>query len=198
MSPFGPLDSKEHDQSEAERLEVARRFRAKKTEDLAALVRPLIEAEPLAVGEFSTRPLEALAAIPIIGAFLALGSRAAGSRSKLSADVLVAVDAEQVHLLSVRNEVAGPKAALIWSRPRSQARVVSVAPKFMREEVLIELEGEDKPLRLFANALKTNPWAASVVRSLGGEAPEPIDLSPPADPPAREGAEAQSPAPDQP
>lgn len=198
MSPFGPLDSKEHDQSETERLEVARRFRAKKTDDLKALVRPLIDAEPLEVGEFSTRPLEALAAVPIVGAFLALGSRAARSRSKLSADVLVAVDAEQVHLLSLRNEVTGPKAAPIWSRPRGQARVVSVAPKFMREEVVIDLDGEEKPLRLYANALKTNPWAAGVVRALGGDAPQPMDLSAPPEPASREGAERNPPAPDQP
>jgi hypothetical protein len=176
MSPFGPLDSKEEDQSEAERLAVARRFRARKTEQLEGLVRPLIEAEPLAVGEFSTRPLEALAAVPLVGAFLALGSRIAGSRRKLSADVLVAVDSERVHLLSLRNEVAGPAATLLWSRPRADARVVSLAPKFMREQVLIEIDGEEKPLRLFANALRTNPWAAGVVRALGGDAPEPRDL----------------------
>lgn len=182
MSPFGPLDNKEEDQSEAERLAVARRFRTQKTGELKGLVRPLIGAEPLEVGEFSTRPLEALAAVPLVGAFLALGSRIAGSRRRLSADVVVAVDAARVHLLSVRNEVAGPKAKLLWSRPRSEARVTSVAPKFMREEVLIELEGEEEPLRLFANALRTNPWAAGVVRALGGDAPEPRDLSAPAEP----------------
>jgi len=177
MSPFGPLDSKEEDQSEAERLAVARRFRAKKTADLNDLVRPLIGSEPLEVGEFSTRPLEALAAVPIVGAFLALGSRIARSRSRLSADVLVAVDADRVHLLSLKQEVAGPKAAPIWSRPRSEAQVVSVQRKFMRDEVRIALTGEDEPLRLYANALITNPWAAGVVRALGGQAPEPRDLS---------------------
>jgi hypothetical protein len=184
MSPFGPLDSKEEDQSEAERLAVARRFRAHKTEQLKGLVRPLIAAEPLEVGEFSTRPLEALAAVPIVGAFLALGYRIGGSRRKAGSNVLLAVDAERVHLLSLRNDVVGPKAELRWSRPRSEARVTSVAPKFMREQVVIELEGTEQPLRLFANALRTNPWAAGVVRALGGEAPEPRDLSAPAKPAA--------------
>jgi hypothetical protein len=58
----------------------------------------------------------------------------------------------------------------------------------MREEVVIELEGEEKPLRLLANSLRANPWAAGVVRALGGDAPEPLDLSAPAEPsPAAEG-----------
>lgn len=175
MSPFGPLDSKEHDQSEAERLAVARRFREEKTERLAGLVRPMIEAEPVAVGEFSTRPLEALAAVPLVGAFLALGSRVAGSRKKLSAEVLVAVDSSRVHLLSIRDEVSGPKVEPIWTRPREEVSVSSVAPRFMREEVVLEVR-DSEPLKLYATALRSNPWAASVVRALGGEAPEPRDL----------------------
>jgi hypothetical protein len=175
MSPFGPLDSKEDAQSEEERLAVARRFRADKTEKLAALVRPVIDADPVEVGEFSTRPLEAMAAIPIVGAFLAMGSRVAGSRKKLSAEVLVALDSSRAHLLSSRDEITGPKIELIWTRPREEVRVTSVTPKFMREEVVLEIQGEE-PLKLYANSLRSNPWAAGVVRALGGEAPEPRDL----------------------
>jgi hypothetical protein len=178
MSPFGPLDSKEEDQSEAERLAVARRFREQKTKRLADLVRPAISAEPTEVGEFSTRPLEALAAVPMVGAFLALGSRFAGSRKNLSAEVLMALDAERAHLLSLRDEITGPKVELIWTRPREEVRVASVAPRFMREEVVLEIQGEES-LKLYSTALRSNPWAAGVVRALGGEAPEPRDLGQP-------------------
>ncbi len=87
MSPFGPLDAKEEDQSEEERLAVARRFRTQKTERLHDLVRPLIDAEPVEVGEFSTRPLEALAAVPVVGAFLALGARLQRGSDGLSREV---------------------------------------------------------------------------------------------------------------
>lgn len=175
MSPFGPLDSKEHEQSEEERLAVARRFRAEKTERLAGLVRPLIDAEPEEVGEFSTRPLEALAAVPLVGAFLALGSRVAGSRKKLSAEVLVAVDAGHVHLLSIRDEIGGPSVKPIWSRPRDEVSVSSVEPRFMREQVVLDVQGSE-PLKLYSTSLRSNPWAAGVVRALGGDAPEPRDL----------------------
>lgn len=176
MSPFGPLDAKEDEQSEAERLAVARRHRAEKTQRLADLVRPVIEAEPTEVGEFATRQLEALAAVPMVGAFLALGSRAAGRRKRLTEEVLVALDSSRVHLLSLEHEVTGPKVGLIWARPREEVRVTSVSPKFMREEVVLEIRDEPKPLKLYAMPLRSNPWAAGVVRALGGEAPEPRDL----------------------
>lgn len=176
MSPFGPLDAKEDEQSEAERLAVARRYRAEKTQRLADLVRPVIEAEPTEVGEFATRQLEALAAVPMVGAFLALGSRAAGRRKRLTEEVLVALDSSRVHLLSLEHEVTGPKVGLIWARPREEVRVTSVSPKFMREEVVLEIRDEPKPLKLYAMPLRSNPWAAGVVRALGGEAPEPRDL----------------------
>lgn len=179
MSPFGPLDAKEEDQNEEERLAVARRFRKQKTDRLHDLVKPVIDAEPVAVGEFSTRPLEALAAVPMVGAFLALGARAGRGRQRLNPEVLLALDSEQAHLIGVKNDVAGPQLDLIWSRPRSELTIVGVTQKFMREQVEIALSGEEEPLRLYANALKANPWAAGVVRALGGEAPEPRDLSAP-------------------
>lgn len=186
MSPFGPLDAKEHDQSEEERLAVARRFRAQKTEQLHELVAPLIDGDPVEVGEFSTRPLEALAAVPMVGAFLALGARVGRTRRKMASDVLLALDSETAHLLSVKNEVAGPVATLLWSRPRSELEVTGVAKKFMREQVTVEIAGEEESLLLYANPLRANPWAAGVIRALGGEAPLPRDLS---DTEARESAE---------
>ena len=57
----------------------------------------------------------------------------------------------------------------------------------MREQVTVEIAGEEEPLLLYANPLRANPWAAGVIRALGGEAPLPRDLS---DTEARESAEA--------
>ena len=46
----------------------------------------------------------------------------------------------------------------------------------MRDKVLLHVPDAEEPLTLYAPSLRTNPWSAEVVRLLGGEAPEPIDL----------------------
>ncbi len=175
VSPTQPVSDDPDEQSEAERLEIARRYRASRGAELKALAAPLLEREPVAAGEFSTVPLESLAAIPLFGAFFALAARTRGPHRKQGPDVLLALDADQLHLLSVESEVTGPRATLTSSWPRSGCRVTSVQPKFMRDEVLIEIDGEPQ-LKLYANRLRTNPWAAELVRLLGGQAPEPLDL----------------------
>ncbi len=113
--------------------------------------------------------------MPVVGAFFALAARAKSSRKGSAPNVLVALDSDRLYLLGVRSEVAGPRAEPIDSWPRASARVSSVERKFMRDQVTIEVEGAE-PLRLFASSLKTNPWAAAVVKALGGEAPAPLDL----------------------
>jgi hypothetical protein len=56
---------------------------------------------------------------------------------------------------------------------------------FMRDRVDLTVPDREEPIRLFAPPLIRNPWAAEVVRLLGGEAPEPLDLGEPApQPPA--------------
>jgi hypothetical protein len=50
----------------------------------------------------------------------------------------------------------------------------------MRDKVLLHVPDADEPLTLYAPTLRTNPWSAEVVRMLGGEAPDPIDLDGPA------------------
>jgi hypothetical protein len=178
MSPFGPLDNKE-EQSEEERLAIARRYRESRGRELRAIAEPELPRAPREVGEFSTLPIESLAAIPVLGALFAGWTRATRSRRRTTPNVLVAVDAEQAHLLAVRGEVEGTRAKLVQSWPLEQVRVVAVTPRFMREEVLVETP-EAEPLKLYARSLRSNPWAAAVVRALGGEAPEPRDLSAPA------------------
>jgi hypothetical protein len=178
MSPFGPLDSKEEGQSEAERLAIARRYRKRRTEQLLELAEGAIGHRPQAVGEFSTLPLETLAAVPVLGAFLALATRLRGSKRGLAANVLLAVDAEHVHLLSVASGVGGASATESRTMPRVGVRVAAVEPRFMRQQVTLEVEGTE-PLKLYASSLRTSPWTAEVVRLLGGDAPEPLDLGEP-------------------
>ena len=178
MSPFGPLDAKD-EQSEEERLAIARRYRDSRGRELRELAEPELPRAPSEVGEFSTLPIESLAAIPVLGALFAAWTRATRARRRTTPNVLVAVDAEQAHLLAVRSEVEGVRVELLESWPRGEVRVKSVTPRFMREEVLVETPAPE-PLKLYARSLRTNPWAAAVVRALGGEAPEPRDLSVPA------------------
>lgn len=184
MTPFGPLDDKS-EQSEEERLAIARRYRVRRGEQLRELAGTALPRKPLAAGQFSTLPLETLAAVPLIGALFAGFVRARRSRKSLGANVMLALDEEQVHLLTIRHEVAGPKAALRSSWPRAAVRVGSVERRFMRYAVRLEIEGAD-PLTLYAASLRTDPWAAEVVRELGGETPEPLDLG--AEPDRAQGA----------
>lgn len=171
MTPAGEPD----EQTEAERLEIARRYRARRRDELLELARPHTNGEPLAAGEFSTLPLESLAAIPIIGALFAILVRLRGSRRRLTPNVIVAVDADTVHLLGTRKGIEGVEVSPLDSWPRTAVSVRSVRPAFMRERVTLELpEGAEQVL--YATPLRTNPWSAAVIRELGGEAPEPMDL----------------------
>ena len=173
MTP--PLGSNEDEQSREERLEIARRYRERRGAELRALAQAEVREEVLAAGEFSTVPIESLAAIPVVGAFFAFAIRARQTRKGLPPNVLLALDSRRLHLLRIRGEVAGPRAEPISSWDRRGVRVASVEPRFMRDQLVLEIEGEE-PLKLFASSLRTNPWAAAVVRDLGGEAPAPIDL----------------------
>jgi hypothetical protein len=176
MSPFEtPDDIKE--QSERERLEIARRYREQHGRELRELIQPEVEGDVLEVGEFSTVPIEALAAVPFLGAFLALATRVPPSRRGLGRNVLLTLDRDDVYLLSVGTEKQAAKVSLVSRWPRSAVRVTSVEPRFMREAVTLEIEGQE-PLTLFASSLRTNPWGAALIRALGGKAPDPLDLRP--------------------
>lgn len=179
MAPFEtPDDVKE--QSERERLEIARRYREQHRLELRELAQPAVGGELIEVGEFSTVPIEALAAVPFLGAFLALAARIRPARRGLGRNVLLALDQDEAYLLSIGAQPEGPQARLVSRWPRSAVRVASVEPRFMREAVTLEIDGHDS-LTLYASSLRTNPWAAAVIVALGGDAPEPLDLRPAAD-----------------
>lgn len=173
ISPIG--SPKEEDQSEAERLAIARRYRQQRGRELRELAQPHLSREVIEVGQFSTVPIEALAAIPILGAFFAFAARAGRARADLTQNVLLALDAQELHLLSLRSRLGGARAEPASAWPRADVRVSSVRPRFMRDEVAFEIRGEEQ-LKLYASSLRTNPWAAALVAALGGEAPEPLDL----------------------
>lgn len=163
------------EQSEEERLAIARRYRERHGRELRELAQQHSEREVTEAGEFSTMPIESLAAVPILGALFAAAVRVSRSRKKLTPNVLLALDAERLQLLSLRAAIEGRRSEPVAAWPRTKVRVSSVERKFMRDRVLLEIE-DSEPLRLYASSLRTNPWAAALVRELGGEAPDPLDL----------------------
>lgn len=177
--------SGDDEQSELERLAIARRYREQRGAKLRELARPHVEGEIEAVGEFSTLPLESLAAIPVLGAFFAFIARARSSRKGSAPNVLLALDPDRLYRLSVRTEIAGTRAEPAGSWPRAGARVAAIERKFMRDRVIVELEDEE-PLCLYASSLRTNPWAAALISALGGDAPTPLDLGEEAEPASEE------------
>jgi hypothetical protein len=171
------------EQTQAERLEIARRYRERRGSELRAQAAGAVDGDVLAAGEFSTVPTEAIASIPGLGMLLLPLARRRSRKSGLSPKVLVAITADRVHVLAVdaaglrRDETTiGP--ARNW--PREQVSAERGDRAFMRDKVLLHVPGEAEALTLYAPSLRTNPWSAEVVRMLGGEAPEPIDLGDPA------------------
>ena len=95
---------------------------------------------------------------------------------------MLAVTADTVHAIAVdatglrRDET---EVAVARSWPRDEVSAERGGRAFMRDKVLLHVPDADEPLTLYAPTLRTNPWSAEVVRLLGGEAPEPIDLDGP-------------------
>lgn len=166
--------------SEAERLATARRYRESRTAELRSMVEPHVNGEVQEVGKFSRFPFEALAAIPIFGVFFALYARLRGFRRGGASDALIALSADEMFVFDLRStDSTGRRPVELADRlPRSSVRIASTSRAFTRDRVELKLEGADD-LVLYASSLKTNPWAAGVVRALGGEAPEPLDLQGP-------------------
>lgn len=171
------------EQTGEERLEIARRYRERRREELLGLARPAVaDGEVVAAGEFSTVPTEAIAAIPGLGMLLLPIARRRSRRAGLSPKLMLALTADTVHALAVhaaglRRDETAVEPAKSW--PRDQVSAERAGRAFMRDKILLHVPGEPEPLTLFAPTLRTNPWSAEVVRLLGGEAPEPIDLTPP-------------------
>lgn len=167
------------EQSQEERLEIARRYRERRGRELRDLATPCVDGAVEAAGEFSGVPTEALAAIPVLGIFTVPWARMRSRRTGLPVAIVMAVDPDTVHLLertndaNVRDRIVCKK-VMHW--PRGSVRVESIRRAFMREVVSLDVPDREEPLLLYAPSLRTNPWSAEVVRLLGGEAPEPLDL----------------------
>jgi hypothetical protein len=74
----------------------------------------------------------------------------------------------------MRRDESAATPARAWAR--SGVRAERAGRAFMRDVVLLHLPEREEPLKLYAPTLRTNPWSAEVVRLLGGDAPDPIDL----------------------
>lgn len=175
---MAPTDASSDEPTEAERLATARRYRKARTAELRGLVSSQLEGEVQEVGQFSRMPLEALAVVPVLGAFFALYARMQGRRRGGAADALVALDRDGFYLFDYEpTDASGARPVRLAERiPRSAVSVGATAKAFMRDKVTFEVEGPAEELILYASSLKTNPWAAGVIRALGGDAPEPMDL----------------------
>ena len=167
-------------QSREERLAIARSYRERRGSELKALAARGVEGEVEAAGEFSTVATEALAAIPGLGMLLLPFARRRSRRAGLPPKLLLALDAEHLHALEVnpadlRRDSTEVSEAWVWPRP--QVSIERSGRVFMRDRLALRVPDREEPITLYASSLVTNPWSAEVVRLLGGDAPEPLDLS---------------------
>jgi hypothetical protein len=174
-----PTGGSADEQSREERLEIARRYRARRGRELKELAGRAVPGELVAAGEFGTVPTEAIAAIPLFGMLFLPFARRRSRRSGLSPRILLALEADRVHALTLEpaglrrdDTEVGPGRS--W--PRDEVRAERAGRAFMRDRVDLHVPDAEEPLKLYAPPLITNPWSAEVVRLLGGEAPDPIDL----------------------
>lgn len=175
-----PDSSAEEYQSREERLEVARRYRERRGRELRELAATATGGPVAAAGEFSSVPTEALAAIPGLGMLMLPLARRKARKLGLAPKLLLALDSEHLYALELRpadvrrnNDEVRP----ITSWPRAEVAIERDGRAFMRDRVQLTVPDRATPIELFASTLITNPWSAEVVRLLGGEAPEPLDLS---------------------
>ena len=176
--PDGPAD----EQSREERLAIARRYRERRGTELKALAAAAVDGDVLAAGEFSTVATEALAAVPGVGMLLLPLARRRSRKVGLGPRLLLALDAERLYALDLRAgglRRDGQEASAGQSWPRDEASVERTGRVFMRDRVALSVPDRGEPITLYAPPLITNPWSAEVVRLLGGEAPEPLDLQAP-------------------
>jgi hypothetical protein len=169
------------EQTRAERLEIARRYRERRGTELRELAARVVSEEVVAAGEFSTVPTEAIASIPGLGMLMLPLARRRSRRVGLSPTILMALDATTVHALrlepaGVRRDRTEIEPGQSWSR--DEVRAARAGRAFMRDRIALHVPDRDGPLTLYAPTLTTNPWSAEVVRLLGGEAPDPLDLDP--------------------
>jgi hypothetical protein len=175
-----PTDAPEDEQSREERLEIARRYRERRGRELRELAATCVEGEVVAAGEFSGVATEALAAIPGLGMLLLPIARRKSRKLGLPPDMLLALDRDTLHVLElspsdVRRDGVEAEPSLSW--PRSAVSAERTGRVFMRDRIALRVPDRQEPLTLYVSSLLTNPWSAEVVRLLGAETPEPLDLT---------------------
>ncbi len=168
------------EQSREERLAIARRYRERRAGELKQLAARVVPGEILAAGEFGTVATEALAAVPGLGMLLVPLANRRARKSGMPPHLLLAVDASALHVLELkpadlRRDVSEVREVRSW--PRSEVSMERAGRVFMRDRLTLNVVTEPEPLTLFVSSLTTNPWSAEVVRLLGGEAPDPMNLS---------------------
>jgi hypothetical protein len=169
------------DQTREERLEISRRYRERRAGELKQLAARVVPGEIIAAGEFGTVPTEALAAIPGFGMLLLPLANRRARKSGWPPKLLLALDPESLHALELkpadlRRDDHEVRELRSW--PRSDVSMERAGRAFMRDRLTLNVPDEPEPLTLYVSLLTTNPWSAEVVRLLGGEAPDPMDLSP--------------------
>lgn len=180
---MSPDSSAEEYQSREERAEISLRYRERRGRELRELASQGIgvPAEAIeAAGEFSSVPTEAIAAIPGLGMLMLPLARRRARKAGIGPKLMLALDAEKLHALDLkpadmrrdRNQASG-----VDSWPRRECSVKRGGRVFMRDRVFLTVPGREEPITLYAPPLITNPWSSEVVRQLGGEAPDPLDLS---------------------
>jgi len=177
-----PDSSAEEYQSREERLEVARAYRERRGRELRELAASGIEgdAEIEAAGEFSTVPTEALAAVPGVGMLMLPFARRKARKTGLAPKLLLAIADGRLHALGLKpTDMRRDRddATPIASWPLEEVSAERAGRAFMRDRVLLRVPDREEPINLYAPTLITNPWSAEIVRLLGGEAPEPMDLT---------------------
>ena len=154
------------------------RYRERRGRELRELAATAVEGEVLAAGEFSSVPKEAMAAIPFAGVLMIPWARLRARRSGLPQNLLIALDADEVHLLELDKPGIGSDELAAspfrrWHRSRYGSRRCGARSGTISRSTSRTPTSPD-PLRA---TLRTNPWSSEVVRLLGGEAPEPLDLA---------------------
>ena len=178
--PDVPTDSIEDEQSREERLDIARRYRERRGRELRELASTCVEGEIEAAGQFSGVATEALAAIPGLGMLLLPIARRKSRKLGLPPDMLLALDGDTLHVLEltpsdVRRDGLQASPALSW--PRSAVSAERAGRVFMRDRIALHVPDRQEPLTLYVSSLLTNPWSAEVVRLLGADTPDPLDLN---------------------
>lgn len=162
-------------ESAAERLRIAEAYRGKRTKELMAIAEAAVGGPVEVAARFAPTATGNLAmSMPFVGMVLA-STRRLGVPKPLRGLEMLALDDSTLYGIASPKRVHEGDGAVLISWPRGDVRVESIFGAGTDTGVTFEAPGELPRFRLFCSSLRTNPWASEIVRSLGGEPPEPID-----------------------